>query len=124
MIDRRGQLAWIQLNRTEVVRAVQLGQVARAWADGLNGGETGVVRRINVSLRPVVDEMFRRWCVVSGVDRGTLIIAVNDASLVGWMARAWRAHLIDVLAKTGLGVSDVRFEYHRAPLMMTGGERE
>lgn len=124
MIDRRGQLAWIQRNRTKAVRTVPLGAVARAWADGFKTRQTGLVGRINVELRPVVDDMFRRCCVVGGVNRGTLVIGVDDASLVGWMARAWRTRLIRVLTEAGMSVSDVRFEYHRAPLTVTGGERE
>ncbi|MCH8967196.1 MAG: DUF721 domain-containing protein [Planctomycetes bacterium] len=110
-MDAHGPLEWIQRNRRRVERTQRASTlieqlVRRAAQDGPLHEAAGVIAGR-------VDEEFRRHCRVGGLRSRTLLIHVDQASMVSAMQWRWSSQLSEVLraARGGIKASRVRFAF-------------
>lgn len=114
-MDDQCQIAWIQRNRIRTDRTRQAGNavaplVANLLADG---------RSINQSLADkiaeVVDVEFQERCRLEAVLGNTLVISVDDASLVYPLRLRWSVRLTRLLAAAQRHprIRSIRFELRR-----------
>lgn len=110
-MDRGRQLEWIQRNRGTRDYVRSIGTLSRQLTGRIEPGD--VVVEIAAGIAELVDEEFRCHCRVGAARGATVVIRVDEASLIYAMRLQWRARLGEALLarSTGRRVHRIVFEF-------------
>jgi len=92
MTEARRKLEWVNRNRRTRVRTSPVAEVLRRVAAGWRSLDPAAVRKINDAFADV-DPGFRAHCRWTLSTDGTMIVFVDEASMVGPMRTRWLTKL-------------------------------
>jgi len=107
------KLEWTQENhRRDDGRQVPIGTLVRRLADHLLRDDESR-RRASLVADRITDEAFRSHCRISGIRGRTVVVSVDNASLVAAMRGQWLRQLLTAFQSglAGKPIDRVRFEY-------------
>ncbi len=110
MFDRE-QLGWVLRNKQRPERAQPIGLAARSLVDRTRNMACRLDERVRRLVLAMCDDEFRAHCVLGCVERGVLMIAVDDVRWVYAFRLKWECALVQRIGMEcpGCGVRAVRF---------------
>jgi len=92
------QLEWVQKNRARKDRTHRVGLPIQQLVRQLETRAAATTPEILAAIADVADEEFRRHCRIIALDRKTLLVTVDDASMVYVMRLRWLGVLHSTLS--------------------------
>lgn len=100
-MDSARQFEWIQRNRCKRDRVRQAGTLIQELTQSVEAGDYPA--RIAAAIAGVVDGEFRTHCRIATIDSASLVIHVDEASLVYLMRLRWLSVLSSALLANRAG---------------------
>ncbi len=108
------KLKWTQENRRrDDGRQVPVGTLVRRLADGLQGDDEEGRRRAAHAAGRITDDVFRSHCRIGCIRDRTVVVTVDNASLVAAMRGQWLRPLLTAFQSglPGKPINRILFEY-------------
>lgn len=108
MTRHGGPLKWVQANRRRLDSHQTIGSLLHGVVRSATDARGEIAERVG----EVVDDEFARAARIGRVERGTLVVLVENNALASEFHRRWRAVLSNELQRMAptLRIRDVRFE--------------
>jgi hypothetical protein len=100
-VTQNAHLKWVQQNRSISARTERVGPLVRRYLQQRYRPCREEAVRVASILADVVDEEFRKHCVIGAVEHGVALVHVDHPALVYAMRARWLDRLLQVLGGRG-----------------------